>query len=387
MSSTGNNAATLAMATTTSASEIDDNQNHAHTAAAIIQNNMANGVPDTSLGEVEGAGLDKATHGVAQRAETASVSMSAGDMQEPETSEASRPNATEAEQDVSQSNKLTPSSDASALVRDMADVAAPSHKSNPPTSQASPDTHPSLLRRTFHHKFPEDSQIVFDTVTSVVDSTQPPPPPGEQPTANNLGSGTTSHAGRSDTNIQALLDDIATYAADPNAARNCASEPTSSRDGILQTTILPPKLPSQELTSTQSNPSIDEVASCIPEAFQSSSVPLPASNGSASAVFAGIAPGTYIDAEQETVDPYASTTVTLDATSIPSHATSLSQSDSTNGSLPIEQTPLTDHLKQQWETFLREERKYVSEAKWDRFPDGSRIFIGLFAPSFKCLSF
>lgn len=29
-----------------------------------------------------------------------------------------------------------------------------------------------------------------------------------------------------------------------------------------------------------------------------------------------------------------------------------------------------------WETFQLEERKYVADAKWDRFPDGSRLFIG-----------
>ncbi|KAH6653172.1 hypothetical protein BKA67DRAFT_659811 [Truncatella angustata] len=31
---------------------------------------------------------------------------------------------------------------------------------------------------------------------------------------------------------------------------------------------------------------------------------------------------------------------------------------------------------QRYEEFLKEERKYVSEAKWDRFPEGSRLFIG-----------
>lgn len=31
---------------------------------------------------------------------------------------------------------------------------------------------------------------------------------------------------------------------------------------------------------------------------------------------------------------------------------------------------------QRYDDFLKEERKYVSEAKWDRFPEGSRLFIG-----------
>jgi nuclear polyadenylated RNA-binding protein 3 len=34
---------------------------------------------------------------------------------------------------------------------------------------------------------------------------------------------------------------------------------------------------------------------------------------------------------------------------------------------------------QRYEDFLKEERKYVSEAKWDRFPENSRLFIGEFS--------
>lgn len=388
MSSTGYNAARLAVATTAGASVIDEKPNHAQTAAPSIHNNMANGVLDTSLGKVEGADSDKAPNGVAQRAETASIGMSAGDMQEPETS---RLDATKAKQDVSQPNKLTPSSDISVPMRDIADVAAPLHISNPPTSRTSPDDLPSLLPQTAHHKLRDDSQDSFDAVTSDVNSTQRSPPPSEQPTEqptanNNLGSGTTRHASGPDTNIQALLDEIATYSADTNAAHISASEPVSGGDGILQTTILQPKPSSSELISTQSYRSIDGFASCIPTASESSSVPLPLSNGSALASYAGAAPNTYIDAVQGTIDPYNSATITLDANSIPSHATSLSQSGSANGSLPLEQTPSTDHADQQWEIFLQEERKYVSEAKWDRFPEGSRIFIGPYGPSFKCSS-
>ena len=33
-------------------------------------------------------------------------------------------------------------------------------------------------------------------------------------------------------------------------------------------------------------------------------------------------------------------------------------------------------MPQKWEAFLQDERKFVSEARWDRFPEGSRIFIG-----------
>lgn len=51
------------------------------------------------------------------------------------------------------------------------------------------------------------------------------------------------------------------------------------------------------------------------------------------------------------------------------------------GSLPVApsygapQMPAAD-ASQRYDDFLKEERKYVSEAKWDRFPEGSRLFIG-----------
>lgn len=35
-----------------------------------------------------------------------------------------------------------------------------------------------------------------------------------------------------------------------------------------------------------------------------------------------------------------------------------------------------NEFQRQWDQFMADERQYMSEAKWDRFPDGSRIFIG-----------
>lgn len=34
------------------------------------------------------------------------------------------------------------------------------------------------------------------------------------------------------------------------------------------------------------------------------------------------------------------------------------------------------NTRQQWSQYLNDERQYMTEAKWDRFPEGSRIFIG-----------
>ncbi|KAL2260178.1 hypothetical protein VTK26DRAFT_5911 [Humicola hyalothermophila] len=36
----------------------------------------------------------------------------------------------------------------------------------------------------------------------------------------------------------------------------------------------------------------------------------------------------------------------------------------------------SSHIKQLWDQFQADEKRYTSEAKWERFPEGSRIFIG-----------
>lgn len=39
----------------------------------------------------------------------------------------------------------------------------------------------------------------------------------------------------------------------------------------------------------------------------------------------------------------------------------------------------SDDFQRQWDTFVTDERQYMADAKWDRFPEGSRLFIGLLA--------
>lgn len=36
----------------------------------------------------------------------------------------------------------------------------------------------------------------------------------------------------------------------------------------------------------------------------------------------------------------------------------------------------SDDFQRQWDRFVNDERQYMSDAKWDRFPEGSRLFIG-----------
>ncbi|KAL0939534.1 RNA-binding protein [Colletotrichum truncatum] len=43
---------------------------------------------------------------------------------------------------------------------------------------------------------------------------------------------------------------------------------------------------------------------------------------------------------------------------------------------PYPQTNDTTNRQGAWDQFIADERRYMAEAKWDKFPDGSRIFIG-----------
>lgn len=54
------------------------------------------------------------------------------------------------------------------------------------------------------------------------------------------------------------------------------------------------------------------------------------------------------------------------------HSRTASQSGS------ISQDP---EYQRMWDQFMTDERQYMSEAKWDRFPEGSRIFIGKILPT------
>ncbi|KAI0487035.1 hypothetical protein F4859DRAFT_324979 [Xylaria cf. heliscus] len=316
---------------------------------------------------------DEAVDSVAEKAGTVSVGIHAERMQDPETSQ---PNATEAKHDVSKSDESTHNSDMAHFVSNRVDIAAAAHENSPPISQISPDpasvSYPNIIPQPSHN-LPEETQTILDAIVSNVDNAhQLSQSPCEQSTPNkNHHSSITSHAGYSASNIQALVDNITARAvdADADATHIPITEITSSSMVLPLNTILPPKPPAPGPTSAQAYPAADELPSPIPGASQSSSLPLPLSNGLALGNYTSTAPGM--------VNPHASGTVIPALTSLPNnHAMSVPQSNSPYGTLPVDQLPSVDNQKKRWNAFLEDERKYVSEAKWDRFPEGSRIFIG-----------
>jgi hypothetical protein len=57
-------------------------------------------------------------------------------------------------------------------------------------------------------------------------------------------------------------------------------------------------------------------------------------------------------------------------------ATSINPSYASNPpGYPVDRAQDAEYQRQ-WDQFMADERQYMSEAKWDRFPEGSRIFIG-----------
>ncbi|KAI1757634.1 hypothetical protein F4782DRAFT_136268 [Xylaria castorea] len=346
-------------------------QSHIPSVTVHSDNNTATDAMDPRHVDLESTDPDEAVNGVAEKAGTVWVGIHAENMQESETSQ---PNATEAERDVSNSSESTHNSDTAHPVSDQVNVAASAHENSPPIPQTSPDpasaSCPNLIPQP-SHKLPEESQIVLDAIVSNVDNTQLSQSLCEQPPANNNHhSGITSYAGYPASNIQALVDNITARAvdADADATHIPISEGTSSSMVLPQNSILPPKPPAPGPTFTQPYPASDEFPSPMPGVSQYSSMPLPLSNGLALGNYTGATPGM--------VNPHASGMVIPTLSSVPNNQViPVSQSDSTYGTLSVDQLPSVDHQKKRWEAFLQEERKYVSEAKWDRFPDGSRIFI------------
>lgn len=368
MSSIGRNPMTLAGVPTPGISKVNE-QSHVPLVNVHSDPDAAThtvGPKPVDLGSTD---QDEAVNGVAEKAGTVSVGIHAENMQEPEISQ---PNATEAKQDVSKSSESSHNSDTAHLVSNPVDVAASAHENSSPISQTSP----AAASASPSHKLPEGSQTVFDAVVSNVDNAQLSQASCEQsPANNNHHSSITSHAGYPASNIQALVDNITARAvdADADATHIPIFESTSSSMVLPQNTILPPKPPGPGPTSTQPYPAA-EFPSPIPGASQSSSMPVPLSNGLALGDYTGAVPGM--------VNSHASGTVIPALNSVSNHhAIPISQSDSTYGTLSVDQ-PLVDTQKKRWEAFLQDERKYVSEAKWDRFPEGSRIFIGQYLPPF-----
>ncbi|KAI0123607.1 RNA recognition domain-containing protein [Xylariales sp. AK1849] len=174
--------------------------------------------------------------------------------------------------------------------------------------------------------------------------------------------------------IQALVDNITARAAASESnqtASALADSGTNTNPSIaIQSSSLPPRPPTsqqptsadlraEELRRFQATPSnATSALPNVPPAAAAMPYPYPAP-GTVAEI-----PGSY--APPATSNLYANPSAPMPM-SIP-HQFNAAQAPAATGQ--------NYGAGQRYDGFLLEERKYVGEAKWDRFPDGSRLFIG-----------
>lgn len=329
------------------------------------------------------AGSPQASH-VAHVAESAT---GAGIDTEAETAVA-QPDVTEAS---SESMINTPSStsfqDSNVVMKSESPTGVPSHPTEPERTIASLDGSSNPPDVTGSPK--PESQTIVDSSVAASDATA----------AADISA--TKHEEDSiAVDIQKLVDDITARAVESSSSAASPTETaTSAAQAPPETAASPPKQAAPSIglpqpSSLPPKPVIPEQAGqpgSRPEDFHpfqsrgsSNSLghpPMPmqgvvhshtASNGSISYVAAAAAPGTATDGVSS-LPPIPPTS--FNSGSQPyaplSHVSSVPGPDASQ-----RQGLHGAQLQQAWETFQADEKRYMTEAKWERFPDNSRIFIG-----------
>ncbi|KAF5660736.1 RNA-binding protein [Fusarium heterosporum] len=218
----------------------------------------------------------------------------------------------------------------------------------------------------------EAQAVSVATATPSQPSNQPMSPPiaTELDASNTVGSSSAS------TDIHRLVADL-TAPANSNSNTNPSAPSTigeqSYESGALSSTFtsstsLPPRPP---LSQTVPHTHASQHHPGGVNASISPSLVAPPTPGQPSTYVAAGAPVALSDSLGEFSAPLGSglqTSVAITSMNAPSYP---SQPTSYNADQAREA-----EYQRQWDQFLADERQYMSEAKWDRFPEGSRIFIG-----------
>lgn len=156
---------------------------------------------------------------------------------------------------------------------------------------------------------------------------------------------------------------------------------------------LPPRPPTQEMPELNPNyPPTANISDYHPLSIQASNtsyVPQPQGHdqhSNASIFVPGVAPGTSSGANGLPPPPLATfqqfqsqqkPVPAPEATAQSSHKSSRSERYGARpGGSPDDDVFWGDEVQKIYDEFLREERAYVTEGLWDRFPYGSRLFVG-----------
>jgi nuclear polyadenylated RNA-binding protein 3 len=178
--------------------------------------------------------------------------------------------------------------------------------------------------------------------------------------------------------IQQLVADLtaqatepSSHASDPSAAAQAENYAQSSDVTSSATSSLPPKPPVlQQVVPSFLTLDYQSPQESSPNATTSAMIVQSAPSQPSTYVAAG-APGTSTEAISSLPPPPATALnapVAINSLPVPPYIS--------NPPTFLTDKALESEHQKQWDQFVADERRYMSEAKWDRFPDGSRIFIG-----------
>jgi len=201
--------------------------------------------------------------------------------------------------------------------------------------------------------------------------------------------------------IQQLLDNI-TANAEMNAAANAPSRPSSSNtshkpsigSSSLPTHLSLPPRPQQHSTrpiyTIHDNTQLYHAAGTPGYAAPSNAYRPP---GVTTSIVAAGAPGTSTDPRNGLPPPPSASFPSTKPVDPPMHKEPRRQ-NSQDSTRPFDSSEEVDEADKPWgpevqkiyDEFLANERGYVTEGQWDRFPIGSRLFIGkeLFSLHIRC---
>lgn len=245
-----------------------------------------------------------------------------------------------------------------------ASAAVPAAAQNPSLSTAQPAAGPESAM--------SQSSDAPSPIQSVAQST----PPGAGPARR-------ASEASSSLDIQQLVADLTAHPAesgpenpDPTPAPRATADVPEASNPIPSTTTANTTTIPTALPSSSSLPPRPPLPQAAPPSYASSHHP-PGANSNVSGG-AG-APSTFTHAGAPGTSTEALGTLPPHPTTAMNSAAASSMKPSSHASKTpgyhVDRSQDADYQRQ-WDQFMADERQYMSEAKWDRFPEGSRIFIG-----------
>ncbi|RFU79188.1 hypothetical protein TARUN_3044 [Trichoderma arundinaceum] len=209
-------------------------------------------------------------------------------------------------------------------------------------------------------------------------------PSAAQPTLPGAGPSRQGSENSSSVDIQQLVADLTAHPAEPSPGNHDPSSASAATaDAPAASNPLPPTITTSALPSSSSLPPRPPLPQVAPQSYASQhhppgtnsnvsgSVGVPPTPGQPSTFAIAGAPGTSTEALGSLPPPPAT------AMNPSAAAASINPSSypSNQPGYPVDRAQDSEY-QHQWDQFMADERQYMSEAKWDRFPEGSRIFIG-----------